>query len=65
MKICAGRDVFDMLPEVYDFSSLIKQFGPIPQSSRTEGLPAYLLANRERMPYLLPGGCLREARPEG
>jgi len=64
-KICAGKDVFDMLPEVYDFSSLIKQFGPIPRSTQTDGLPSYLFENKEEMRYLLPGGCQREAKPGG
>lgn len=67
-KICTGRDVFDMLPEAYDFPALVRQLGPIRPASLDEltssfGLPQFLLDNAGLMPYLLPGGCKREMRP--
>lgn len=64
-KICQGKDVFDMLPEAYDFSSLIKQIGPVPKASSTAGLPRYLLEHPDRFSYLLPGGCKRRDEDEG
>lgn len=59
-KICNGQDVFEMLPEAYDFQSLLSQMGPIPHSSSLTGLPAAVLADQNRFDYLLPGGCKRE-----
>lgn len=49
-----------MLPEAYDFQSLLSQMGPIPHSSSLTGLPAAVLADQNRFDYLLPGGCKRE-----
>lgn len=53
-----------MLPEAYDYNSLLKQLGPIPAAHETDGLPAYLLENSQKFGYLLPGGCRREEKQQ-
>lgn len=58
--ICEGEDLFDMLPEEYSFKELIKKMGPIPRSASAIHLPAYLIKNKDKFGFLLPGGCLRQ-----
>ncbi|KAF8087325.1 hypothetical protein N665_0589s0006 [Sinapis alba] len=58
--ICKGYDLFDMLPEEYNFKDLISKIGPIPPSASAVHLPAFLIQNAARFRFLLPGGCLRE-----
>ena len=57
--ICQGDDLFDMLPEEYSFSELIKKMGSIPRSASAVNLPAYLIENAVKYRFLLPGGCIR------
>lgn len=59
--ICQGSDLFDMLPEEYTFQDLISKLGVVGRSFSGVYLPSYLLQNRERCKYLLPGNCTREA----
>lgn len=59
-KICSGEDLFDMLPEEYNFKELIKKMGLIPSFSSAVNLPAYLIQNAAKFKFLLPGGCLRD-----
>lgn len=59
--ICKGADLFDMLPEEYTFQEIIAKMGPIPSTFSAVHLPAFLLENRERYKYLLPGNCRRDS----
>jgi beta-1,4-mannosyl-glycoprotein beta-1,4-N-acetylglucosaminyltransferase len=59
-KICEGKDVFDMYPEVYTFKELVLKIGSIPKSTLMTNLPKYLIENYKKFSYLLPNGCLRE-----
>ncbi|KAF9365387.1 hypothetical protein BGX34_010209 [Mortierella sp. NVP85] len=58
--ICTGRDLFGMFPEAYSFQELFSRIGAIPKSTSAVGLPRYVLENRKRFKFLLPGGCQRE-----
>lgn len=49
-----------MLPEAYDFKSLLDQWGRIPPSKDTFNIPKAVLEHEDRFGYLLPGGCKRE-----
>ena len=60
--ICRGDDLFDMLPEEYSFSELIKKMGSIPRSASAVNLPAYLIENAVKFRFLLPGGCIRPSK---
>lgn len=57
--ICEGTDLFGMFPEAFTFKELLTRLGGIPKSVTAVGLPLWLLENRERFHYLLPGGCIR------
>ncbi|XP_020589744.1 beta-1,4-mannosyl-glycoprotein 4-beta-N-acetylglucosaminyltransferase [Phalaenopsis equestris] len=59
--ICEGGDLFDMLPEEYSFTELIRKMVPIPRSASAVHLPRYLIENADKFRFLLPGGCLRTA----
>ncbi|KAG0232342.1 hypothetical protein BGX31_005190 [Mortierella sp. GBA43] len=61
--ICEGKDLFGMFPEAYTFRDLFNRMGAIPKSHTAVGLPKWVLENRERFRYLLPGGCIRETQP--
>ncbi|KAF8938980.1 glycosyl transferase family 17 protein [Dissophora ornata] len=58
--ICEGKDLFGMLPEAYSFQELFSRIGAIPKSIFAVGLPKWVLANRQRFKFLLPGGCERQ-----
>ncbi|KAG0352320.1 glycosyl transferase [Gamsiella multidivaricata] len=58
--ICEGKDLFGMFPEAYSFKELFTRLGSIPKSTSAVGLPRYVLENRQRFKFLLPGGCQRE-----
>ncbi|KAF8980834.1 hypothetical protein BGZ46_003652 [Entomortierella lignicola] len=58
--ICEGKDLFGMFPEAYSFKELFSRLGSIPKSTTAIGLPKWVLVNRERFRFLLPGGCQRE-----
>jgi beta-1,4-mannosyl-glycoprotein beta-1,4-N-acetylglucosaminyltransferase len=60
---CAGADPFGLPPEAHSFRELAARWGPPPRSASAVGLPAWLLLHRARFRHLLPGGCVREARP--
>ncbi|KAJ3411582.1 hypothetical protein HDV05_002002 [Chytridiales sp. JEL 0842] len=60
--VCEGGDVFGMLPEVYTFRDLVLKTGKVEKQKSGVGLPAYLLENKERFRFLLPGGCMREKK---
>lgn len=49
-----------MLPEAYDFKSLLNQWGRIPPSTSTQNIPKSVLEHKGRFSYLLPGGCKRQ-----
>ncbi|KAF9436425.1 hypothetical protein BGZ76_004023 [Entomortierella beljakovae] len=57
--ICAGKDLFGMFPEAYSFRDLFLRLGAIPKSKSAVGLPYWILENRDRFKFLLPGGCQR------
>jgi len=59
-RICTGRDVFDMYPEVYSFKELVQKFGPIPKTTSFVDLPRGLIEHHDRLKYLLSGNCIRE-----
>ncbi|KAG0335762.1 hypothetical protein BG004_008337 [Podila humilis] len=61
--ICEGGDLFGMFPEAYSFHELFKMIGKVPKSITAVGLPKFLLENREKYRFLLPGGCVREDAP--
>ncbi|GAU89710.1 hypothetical protein RvY_02225-2 [Ramazzottius varieornatus] len=59
-RICAGKDLFDMFPEVYTFRDLVYQFWRHPpRSSSFIQIPTWILQNARRFAFLLPGGCIR------
>ncbi|KAH6559491.1 hypothetical protein KP509_1Z005400 [Ceratopteris richardii] len=58
--VCEGRDLFDMLPEVYSFKELVLKSGAIPRSFSGVNLPSFLLNNSDRFKFLLPGHCVRD-----
>ena len=60
---CAGDDPSGYPAEVYTFRDAAARWGSPPRSASAVGLPRWLLLNRARFRYLLPGGCVREARP--
>ncbi|KAG0335763.1 hypothetical protein BG004_008338 [Podila humilis] len=62
-QICDGADLFGMFPEAYSFKELFAQIGSIPKSKNAVHLPRYLLENRQKFKFLLPGGCIREDGP--
>ncbi|KAI0294705.1 glycosyl transferase [Multifurca ochricompacta] len=59
-KICTGLDIYDMYPEAYTFTDLLRQLGPAPRATEYTHLPAYttMLQNPE-FRFLLPGFCER------
>ncbi|RKO99999.1 hypothetical protein CXG81DRAFT_13772 [Caulochytrium protostelioides] len=59
-KICRGLDIFDLLPEAYDYKTLFQKMGDLPKQQTAVHLPLYLVQNKERFRFLLPGGCLRD-----
>lgn len=59
--ICNGDDLYDMLPEEFTFTDIIKRMGPIPHSYSAVHLPLYVLDNADRYRYLLPGSCRRKS----
>ncbi|KAK9894845.1 glycosyltransferase family 17 protein [Cystobasidium minutum MCA 4210] len=59
-KICTGADIYNMLPEAYDFRSLLDQWGRIPSSRDVRNIPKSVLEHEDKFGYLLPGGCKRE-----
>jgi len=59
-KICAGLDIYDMYPEAYTFTDLLRQLGPAPKASEYTHLPAYsTMVQNAEFAFLLPGGCHR------
>lgn len=58
--ICKGKDIFDMLPEAYDYVDMLSQMNLHSQTSGV-GLPLFLLENAQAYSFLLPGGCMRES----
>jgi beta-1,4-mannosyl-glycoprotein beta-1,4-N-acetylglucosaminyltransferase len=58
--ICHGRDLFEMLPEEFSFRELIGKMGSVARSFSGVHLPAYLVENPQKFPFLLPGNCTRE-----
>ncbi|KAF9120605.1 hypothetical protein BGW39_011245 [Mortierella sp. 14UC] len=60
--ICEGKDLFGMFPEAYTFHELFTLMGSIPKSQTAVGLPRWVVENRERFKFLLPGGCQRQGQ---
>lgn len=58
--ICKGEDIFDMLPEAYNYKDLLYKWGPIPKQTSGISLPRHLLSEPSKFAFLLPGGCRRE-----
>jgi beta-1,4-mannosyl-glycoprotein beta-1,4-N-acetylglucosaminyltransferase len=58
--ICQGQDLFEMLPEEFSFRELIGKMGSVARSFSGVHLPAYLVENPQKFPFLLPGNCTRE-----
>ncbi|KAF9213851.1 hypothetical protein BGZ59_004752 [Podila verticillata] len=63
-KICDGADLFGMFPEAYNFKDLFNRLGSIRKSQTALHLPKFLLENKKRFRFLLPGGCVREDAPK-
>jgi len=63
-KICQGKDVFDMPPEVYSFVDYFVMKRGIPSLNSAYGLPFALVEEKEKFRFLLPGNCIREPDPE-
>ncbi|KAJ3314973.1 hypothetical protein HDV04_004773 [Boothiomyces sp. JEL0838] len=59
--ICEGSDIFDMLPESNTYKDMFQKWGKLPKQTSAIELPKYLLQNKNRFSYLLPGGCKRKA----
>ncbi|TFK48439.1 glycosyltransferase family 17 protein [Heliocybe sulcata] len=57
--ICAGDDIFGMLPEAYRYKDLFALLNKDPSPSAVH-VPLYVLQNSERFHFLLPGGCIRD-----
>ena len=57
--ICDGTDLWGMFPEAFTFKELLTRLGGIPKSVTAVGLPLWVLENRDRFGYMLPGGCQR------
>jgi beta-1,4-mannosyl-glycoprotein beta-1,4-N-acetylglucosaminyltransferase len=64
-RLCAGRDLFDRLPEAHSVAELLQQWdGANIQETSLVGAPAYLVRHgHTRFPYLLPGHCRRADAP--
>ncbi|KAF7321524.1 Glycosyltransferase family 17 protein [Mycena kentingensis (nom. inval.)] len=62
--ICRGKDIFDMLPEAYNYVDLFSQLSLEPLKTGV-GLPLSLIQEHRRFKFLLPGGCKREPPPPG
>ncbi|CAG8782727.1 7056_t:CDS:1, partial [Dentiscutata erythropus] len=60
-KICQGKNIYGMFPEAYTFKELFGKLGDVSKSNSMVGLPKYLLENKDKFPFLLPGGCIRES----
>ncbi|KAH9945080.1 glycosyltransferase family 17 protein [Epithele typhae] len=58
-RICAGEDIFGMLPEAYRWKDMLALLDKDPQASAVH-VPRYLLEQSEAYKFLLPGGCMRE-----
>ncbi|CAO1639392.1 unnamed protein product [Sympodiomycopsis kandeliae] len=60
-KICNGLDLFDMLPEAYTWSELIKLWKGATRSYSVAYLPQAVVSNdgKDKFGFLLPGGCQR------
>ncbi|SPC65787.1 related to N-acetylglucosaminyltransferase [Ustilago sp. UG-2017b] len=56
-KICAGKDLFDMLPEAYTWSELLYRWSGEAHSNSTANLPRGLINDQKQFEFLLPGGC--------
>ena len=56
-KICAGKDLFDMLPEAYTWSELLYRWSGETKSNSTANLPRGLSEDPSNFAFLLPGGC--------
>ncbi|KAG0035430.1 hypothetical protein BGZ81_007974 [Podila clonocystis] len=63
-RICDGTDLFGMFPEAYTYKDLFSRLGGIPKSISAVKLPRFLLENRKRFRFLLPGGCIRDDAPK-
>ena len=59
-RVCAGRDLYDMLPEAYSWTDLIGFWGGAQRHLGNVNLPRAVVADYQRFAYLLPGGCHRE-----
>jgi len=58
--ICQGKDIFNMLPEVYSYRDMIRLLNPERSKSMID-IPKFLIENEERFQFLLPGGCQRKS----
>lgn len=59
-KICRGKDLFDMLPEAYTWTELLRLWKGASRSTSTAHLPRAVIEDSKRFSFLLPGGCKRE-----
>jgi beta-1,4-mannosyl-glycoprotein beta-1,4-N-acetylglucosaminyltransferase len=58
-KVCEGGDIFDMVPEAHTFGDLIRNMN-VEKGKSAVGVPWWVLKQKERFAYLLPGGCIRK-----
>lgn len=60
-RICSGKDLYDMPPEVFSWGDLIQYWNGAKHTLGNDYLPQAVLTDYERFKYLLPGGCKRPA----
>jgi beta-1,4-mannosyl-glycoprotein beta-1,4-N-acetylglucosaminyltransferase len=58
--ICEGSDLYDMMPEAYNYKEMFQKWGSLPRQTSAISLPKNLLQNAKKYSFLLPGNCKRE-----
>ncbi|XP_055341425.1 LOW QUALITY PROTEIN: beta-1,4-mannosyl-glycoprotein 4-beta-N-acetylglucosaminyltransferase-like [Paramacrobiotus metropolitanus] len=60
IKICAGKDIFDIFLEAFTFRELLWNWQGAHRSYAVADLPRPVIENPVTFKFLLPGGCQRE-----
>ena len=58
--MCAGGDIFGLLPEAYTFKNLFYQLGPAKRTRDVSNVPRAVLEDPKKFGFLLPGNCMRK-----
>ncbi|KAJ6260398.1 Beta-1,4-mannosyl-glycoprotein 4-beta-N-acetylglucosaminyltransferase [Drechslerella dactyloides] len=61
--ICEGSNVEQILPEVFTFRDMAKEFGNLEKSFDMTTIPKPVVDGQRQWPYLLRGGCIRQDSP--